>query len=50
MNSPKLDQYFKDTNPDDLQNRLEDILYFIDPKYVEDFNNYRKTILLTIEN
>jgi hypothetical protein len=48
MTSPKLDQYFKDTNPDNLKSRLASILCY--PEYAQAFNDYRESILNTLEN
>ncbi len=51
MHSSKLEQYFTtDCNKTNLKDSLEGMLCLIDPKYAQDFENYRNSILNTLEN
>lgn len=51
MNSPKLNQCFETKcNQTYIENSLASILCSIDPKYALEFENYRNSILWTIES
>jgi hypothetical protein len=45
MQSENLEKYFdKHINPN-LDKELQKILYFINPEYIDAFNNFRLTVL-----
>lgn len=48
MQSENLEKYFdKHINPN-LDKELQKILYFINPEYIDAFNNFRLTVLWTL--
>ncbi|MDD3303120.1 MAG: hypothetical protein PHN31_06205 [Candidatus Gracilibacteria bacterium] len=48
MISKKLNKHFETHNVPLLEQKIEDILFMIDPKYVEAFSIFRNNLLATI--